>query len=82
MAQAQGKLMSPAACVDFHPFSDTLWEWETGVPVDCGVPWVWETIELAVEKGAHKSATLVESIALVAKDVAYQVAAGYAQVIA
>jgi hypothetical protein len=40
MAQAQGKkLMSPSACVNFHPFAETLKEWEDGVPVDCGKPW-------------------------------------------
>jgi hypothetical protein len=33
-----------------------------------------------VEKGAHNSATTEELIALIAKDVAYQVKAGYAQV--
>jgi hypothetical protein len=51
------------------------------VPVDCGVPWAWATVEAAVEKGAHKSATSEESIQLITEDVAYQVAAGYAEVI-
>jgi hypothetical protein len=56
MAQAQGKrLMAPSACVNFHSFSETLQEWEMGVPVDCGEPWTWETVEAAGEKGAHKS---------------------------
>jgi hypothetical protein len=50
--------------------------------VDCGDPWAWETVEAAVEKGAHKSATSEESIKLVQEDVAYQVKAGYAEVIA
>jgi hypothetical protein len=70
-------------CLDFHPFVETLWEWETGVPVDCGKPWSWETIEAAVEKGAHKSALTPELIKLIAEDVAYlyQVKTGYAQVI-
>jgi hypothetical protein len=82
MAQAQGKkLMSPSAWVNFHPFAGTLREWEDGVPVDCGKPWTWEAITAAVEKGAHKSATSDESIALIAEDVAYQVAAGYAQIV-
>jgi hypothetical protein len=82
MVQAQGKrLMAPAVCVNFHPFADTLREWEVGVPVDCGEPWAWKTVEAAVEKGAHKSATSEESVALIAEDVAYQVKAGYAQVI-
>jgi hypothetical protein len=73
--------MSPSACVNFHPFSSTLQKWETGVPVNCGTPLEWTTIEVAVEKGAHKSATTDESIALIAEDVAYQVKAGYARII-
>jgi hypothetical protein len=82
MVQAQGKrLMAPTALVDFHPFAETLREWETGVPVDCGDPWEWATIEAAVQKGAHSSATTEESIALIEEDVAYQVKAGYAQII-
>jgi hypothetical protein len=80
--QAQGKhLMSPSACVDFHPFAETLKRWETGVPVECGKDWAWETIQAAVEKGAHKSAMTPESIALIEADVAYQVQAGYAEII-
>ncbi len=82
MVHAQGKkLMSPLACVTFHPFSSTLQKWETGVPVDCGTLWEWTTIEAAVEKGAHKSVTTDKSIALIAEDVAYQVKAGYARII-
>jgi hypothetical protein len=82
MVQAQGKkLMSPSACVNFHPFAAMLKQWETGVPVDCGAPWSWETIKAAVEKGAHKSATTNESIALISEDVDYQVKLGYAQII-
>jgi hypothetical protein len=73
--------MVPSACVDFHSFSGTLREWEMGVPVDCGDPWTWATIEAAVEKGAHKSATSPESMALITEDVAYQVRAGYAEVV-
>jgi hypothetical protein len=73
--------MSPAACVSFHPFAETLKEWETGVPVDCGAPWEWKTVVAAVEKGAHKSATTDDSIALIAEDVAYQVKAGYAEIV-
>jgi hypothetical protein len=58
-----------------------LHKWEEGVPVDCGGdPWAWETVEAAVEKGAHKSATSEESIKLVQEDVTYQVKAGYAEV--
>jgi hypothetical protein len=73
--------MSPTSVVDVHPFYETLHQWETGVPVDCGEPWAWETIEAAVAQGAHQSATTAESIALIAEDVAYQVKAGYAQII-
>jgi hypothetical protein len=72
--------MAPAACVNMHPFSDTLREWETGAPVDCGPPWSREAIEAAIAKGAHKSATSAESIALIIEDVTYQVKAGYAEV--
>ena len=80
--EARGKrLMSPASCVEFHPFTGTLQEWEAGVPVDCGDDWAWETVVAAVDKGPHKSVTSTESIALVAEDVAYQVQAGYAEVI-
>jgi hypothetical protein len=82
MAIAQGKkLMALVVCVDFHPFAETLQKWETGVPVDCGDPWEWATILAAVEKGAQQSATSNESIALIAEDVAYQVKAGYAEIV-
>ena len=81
-SKAQGttnrRLMSPSACVDFHAFAETLGKWETGVPVDCGDPWEWDTVVAAVEQGAHKSATSPESISLVEDDVAYQVASGCA----
>ena len=40
--------------------------------------WAWETVVAAVDKGLNKSTTSLESIALVAEDVAYQVKAGYA----
>jgi hypothetical protein len=82
MAPAQvKKLMLPVACMSFHPFAETLKDWETRVPVDCGAPWGWETVVAAVEKGAHKSATTDESIALIAEDVAYQGKAGYAKIV-
>jgi hypothetical protein len=73
--------MAPAARVDFHPFVETLKQWETGVPVDCGEAWEWDTVEAAVAQGAHRSATSLESIALVKEDVAYQVQAGYAEIV-
>lgn len=83
MVQAQGtrRLMSPAACVNFHPFVETLREWEEGVPVDCGEDWDMEKLEAALAQGPHKSALSKESIELVEEDVAYQVKAGYAEVV-
>jgi hypothetical protein len=58
-AQAQGKrLMSAVACINAHTFIETLKDWESRVPVDCGEPWAWPIIEAAVEKGSHKSATM------------------------
>ena len=81
--QAQGKqtLMSPKASINLHPFAGTLKSWEKGVPVDCGPDWDWATVEVAVQRGAHRSALSTESIALVKEDVAYQVAQGYARVL-
>jgi hypothetical protein len=82
MVQAQGKrLMAPSVCVNVHPFLDTLREWETGFPVDCGPAWDWGAVEAVVAKGVHKSATSQESITLIEEDVAYKVKAGYAQII-
>jgi len=70
------------ACVNIHAFSGELRKGEEGIPVDYGDPWAWETVEAAVEKGAHKLATSEKSIKLVQQeDVAYyQVKAGYAEV--
>jgi hypothetical protein len=83
MEVAQGKklLMSPSACVNFHPFTETLREWEEGVPVDCGEDWTREMIDAAIHQGPHKSALAPEAMALVEEDVAYQVRAGYAQIV-
>jgi hypothetical protein len=69
--------MTLSLCVNFHPFAPALQQWETGVPMDCGPDWAWETIETAVLHGTHKSAMTPESVALIAEDVAYQVKAGY-----
>jgi hypothetical protein len=73
--------MSPTVCVDIHPFAQELRSWEEGVPVDCGEPWEWATVEAAVQQGAHKSALSPESIQLVNEDVTYQVDAGYAKIV-
>jgi hypothetical protein len=83
MGRSQGKtrLMSPSACVNFHPFTETLREWEEGVPVDCGEDWTLEQIEAAISQGPHQSALTPESLELIEEDVAYQVRAGYAEVV-
>ena len=84
METSKGKvkrLMSPSACVNFHPFTETLKEWEEGVPVDCGENWTREMIDAAIQQGPHRSALTPEAIALIKEDVAYQVQAGYAQVV-
>jgi hypothetical protein len=65
----------------FHPFLATLKEWERGLPVDCRAHREGATIKVVVAKGAHKSATTNKSIVLIAEDVAYQITAGYAQII-
>jgi hypothetical protein len=84
MATSKGKtrrLMSPSACVNFHPFTETLRQWEEGVPVDCGENWTLDQILAAIQQGPHKSALTPEAITLIEEDVAYQVQAGYAQVV-
>jgi hypothetical protein len=84
MEMAQGKnnrLMSPSACVNFHPFMETLFQLEEGVPIDCGEDWTMEQLKAAIQQGPHKLALDPESIALIEEDVAYQVRAGYAQVV-
>ena len=63
-----------------HPFMKTLVEWATGVPVDCGEPWTWEAIQLAVTRGPHSSALTPEARALIADDIAYQVQAGFSEI--
>jgi hypothetical protein len=80
-ATEQIKLMRPLAWVSVHPFAATLHEWEDGVPVNCGTDWSTEAIELAIEKGAHRSALNSESIALVTSDIDYQVKAGFARIV-
>jgi hypothetical protein len=85
MKVAQGKqkkLMSPSAsCVNFHPFTETLRDWEEGVPVDCGDNWTRNQIDAAIQQGPHTLALTLESIDLIKEDVAYQVQAGYAEIV-
>ena len=73
--------MSPLACVNFHPFAETLRKWEEGVLVDCGEEWTRDQIIAAIKQGPQKSVLSQESILLIEEDVAYQVHAGYAEVI-
>eukprot|EP00978_Attheya_sp_CCMP212_P039150 scaffold201042_cov52-Attheya_sp.AAC.2 len=73
--------MRPAAWMELHPFAKTLYQWEKGVPVDCGADWSRDTINLAIQKGPHTSARTPESIGLIAEDVAYQVNAGFSRII-
>jgi hypothetical protein len=81
IVQGKRRLMSPSACVNFHPFAKMLRKWEEGVPVDCDKDWTQDQIEPAIHQGAHKLALSPESILLIKEDVAHQVQAGYAQVV-
>uniref|UniRef100_A0A7S4NFY9 Reverse transcriptase domain-containing protein n=1 Tax=Odontella aurita TaxID=265563 RepID=A0A7S4NFY9_9STRA len=88
VAEAQGtgeqvgkSLMQVMAIADIHPFSDTLKEWERGVPVKCGRDWSAKAIRLAIKKGPHRSAMTPEAIELVHEDVDYQVKASFSQVV-
>ena len=74
------KMMAPAPCVDFHPFTKTLHEWENGVPANCGLDWTWDTVETAVKRGPHKSALTPEAMSVMKTDVACQVKSGCANV--
>jgi hypothetical protein len=61
MNEARGKLetarnlLQPTMplIVPGHPFGETLQEWRTDVPVDCGEPWERKAIEAAVTRGPH-----------------------------
>ena len=79
--QPRRSLMQPAQWIrDMHPFMTTLVEWATGVPVDCGVPWPMEAIDLAVARGPHRSALTTEARTLIVEEVDYQVKAGFTEV--
>jgi hypothetical protein len=83
MGRSQGKqrLMSPVACVNFHPFTKTLRNWEEGVPGDCGEDWTLEQIKAAIAQGPHQSAMTPKSLKLITEDITYQVRAGYAKIV-
>jgi hypothetical protein len=87
MNKARGKtqlarsLLQPMPLVVLgHPFAETLQQWQTGVPVDCGKPWGRKAIDAAVKKGPHLMARAAEAIALVHDDVAYQIKAGFSKI--
>jgi hypothetical protein len=74
--------MQPQPLAAGHPFFDTLHEWGSkGIPVDCGLDWGWDVIEQAVRRGPHQSALGPTNIALVHKDIQYQVDAGFSGVL-
>jgi hypothetical protein len=88
MKKARGKktkatsLLQPTPLVVLgHPFGKTLEQWRTGVPVDCGAAWSLEAINAAVARGPHITALLDEAIAVVHEDIAYQVKAGFSEVL-
>ena len=54
-------LMQPQHLADVHPFVNVLHEWKEGIEVDCGEDWDWATVEEAVARGPHPTATTPES---------------------
>ncbi len=76
----QGELISsmqPQPLAEVHPFAPTLRKWQQGIPVDCGPDWARSVIKAAVERGPHPTARTPDSIALFAKDIEYQIKAGF-----
>jgi hypothetical protein len=87
MKKARGKktraasMLQPTPLVVLgHPFGKTLQQWRTGVPVDCGVAWSVKAINAAVARGPHITALLEEATAVVHEYIAYQVKAGFSEV--
>ena len=64
-----------------HPFAPTLWKWQQGIPVDCGLVWDWSVIEAAVECNPNPTAWTPKSIALFIEDIKYQIKASFCRVI-
>ncbi len=80
----QGKrtsLMQPQPLAGIHPFLSTLQEWERGIPVDCGPDWDWGVIKAAMARGPHPTARTPNSVALIQKDIEYQIKAGFCRVL-
>jgi hypothetical protein len=74
-------LMQPQPLADAHPFTSIMKEWQYGIKVDCGSDWSWDSIEAAVERGLHPMACTPEAYALFKEEVAYQIKAGFNQVV-
>ncbi len=77
----RAQLMQPLHLAHTHGFYDTLREWESGVPVDCGADWSREAIDLAIQKGPHRSALDATTMQTVHEDVHYQVEAGFSSIV-
>ena len=69
-------LQLSALAVMSHPFGAQLASWTTGAAVDCGPEWAREAVDIVVASGPHPTAIAPEAIALVHKDIDYQVKAG------
>ena len=75
-------LMQPQDVARAHTFGPTLEEYNTdGVPVDCGSDWTREQVMAAIARGPHKGALTDEAIELFEEDIAYQVKAGFSNVV-
>ncbi len=69
--------MQPQPLAEVHLFALALWKWQQGIPVDWGLDWDRSVIEAAVERGPHPSTRTPKLIALFAKDISYQIKAGF-----
>jgi hypothetical protein len=72
--------MQPQPLADAHPFTPVMKEWRHGIKVHCGPDWSWDTIEAAVARGPHPTACTPYAYELFNEDIAYQVKAGFSQV--
>eukprot|EP00957_Ditylum_brightwellii_P105918 8078539-Ditylum_brightwellii.AAC.1 len=74
--------MEPWGIANSYPRTHRLSHWsQEGVEVDYGPRWSRAIMLAAVTRGPHTSALMLEAINLVHEDVAYQVKAGFCQVI-
>ncbi len=73
-------LMQPQPLAEVHPFAPTLQKWQQGIPVNCGPDLARSGIDAAVECGPHPTACTPDLIALFAKDIKYQIKAGFCRI--